>query len=452
MFHTICKHKNTITRHIKRKMEAINIFWFRRDLRIEDNAGLYHALNSGLPVLPVFIFDKIILDRLKGNDPRITFIHKQILNLKKICEENGSSLKILYGKPLEVFQQLANDYRVQSVFTNRDYEPYAINRDQSVNEFLSEKGIQFYDFKDQVVFDRNEITKEDGSPYTVFTPYKRKWQSKLTNRYLEEFPSQKILNNLYKTTSFNTIRLEDIGFKTSEIQAIDFDISEEKIKNYALKRDFPAENGTSRLSVHLRFGTVSIRKISRMALKTSETFLNELTWRNFYMNILWNFPYVENRSFKPQYDRIEWRNNEQEFEKWCRGETGYPLVDAGMRELNETGYMHNRVRMVVASFLCKHLLIDWRWGEAYFAEKLLDYDLAANNGGWQWASGSGCDATPYFRVFNPVLQAQKFDPNNNYIRKWIPEYETTEYPQPIIEHSFARERAIENYKRYLKPE
>ena len=432
--------------------KKINIFWFRRDLRTEDNTGFFYALKAGLPVLPVFIFDTDILGKLSSNDTRVLIIYQLIEELKKRFEKEGSSLKILHGKPVNVFLKLITEYRVNAVYANRDYEPDAIKRDASVSKLLNERGIQFFDFKDQIIFDRNEIVKENEEPYTVFTPYSRKWKLKLSTSDLKEYPSQDFLQNLIQTESFPIPNLTEIGFQPGKLKMPAFDISREKLTNYAALRDYPAENGTSRLSFHLRFGTVSIRKITGLAVEYSEIFLNELIWRNFYMDILYHFPHVENSSFKQEYDRIEWRNNENEFEKWLNGKTGYPLVDAGMRELNTTGYMHNRVRMVTASFLCKHLLIDWRWGEAYFAEKLLDFDLAANNGGWQWASGSGCDAAPYFRVFNPVLQAEKFDRDNNYIRKWVPEFGTAAYLKPIVEHSFARNRAIETYKRFLKPE
>ena len=432
--------------------EKINIFWFRRDLRADDNAGLFHALNSGLPVLPVFIFDTDILRHLEAGDARVSFIYDRIAGLKRLFEENGSSLKISYGQTIEVFEKIVPEHRVKAVFTNRDYEPAARERDRKVKEFLDKKGVRFYDFKDQVIFDCHDIVKEDGRPYTVFTPYSRKWKSVLTEAALDEFPSQKMLRNLMKTGWLPFPGLEEMGFQKIKYEVRDFDISEEKLRNYARLRDFPAEAGTSRLSVHLRFGTVSIRKVTRQALLFSDIFLNELIWRNFYMDILWHFPKVEKHSFKPEYDRIVWRNDEDEFERWRCGQTGYPLVDAGMRELNDSGYMHNRVRMVTASFLTKHLLVDWRWGEAYFAEKLMDYDLAANNGGWQWAAGCGCDAVPYFRVFNPALQSARFDPANEYVQKWVPEYQTTKYSKPVVDHTFARNRAITVYKSSLKPE
>ncbi len=427
----------------------INIFWFRRDLRTEDNAGLFQALQAGIPVLPVFVFDTNILKQLPGDDSRVTFIHRQIEKLKSELETHGSSLKVIHGTPLEAFEQLANEYTINTVFTNRDYEPYARKRDREIAQFLQVRGTQFRDFKDQLIFDRHEIVKEDGFPYTVFTPYYRKWLAKFDSSKTQGFASQHILHNLVKTSPFHLPTLEQIGFTQSSMQVSNYILSEEIMHKYGDLRDFPAQNATTRLSVHLRFGTISIRKVTQQAFLHSDKLLNELAWRNFYMDILWHFPHVEKNSFKPAYDRIQWHNNEADFAKWCRGETGYPMVDAGMRELNSSGYMHNRVRMVVASFLCKHLLIDWRWGEAYFAEKLLDFDLAANNGGWQWAAGSGCDAAPYFRVFNPTMQAQKFDPENKYIRQWVPEFQTEKYCAPIVEHTFARNRAIDAYKQFL---
>lgn len=427
----------------------INIFWFRRDLRTEDNAGLFQALQAGIPVLPVFVFDTNILKQLPRDDSRVTFIHRQIEKLKSELETHGSSLKVIHGTPLEAFEQLANEYTINTVFTNRDYEPYARERDREIAQFLQVRGTQFRDFKDQLIFDRHEIVKEDGFPYTVFTPYYRKWLAKFDSSKTQEFASQHILHNLVKTSPFHLPTLEQIDFTQSSMQVSNYILSEEIMHKYGDLRDFPAQNATTRLSVHLRFGTISIRKVTQQAFLHSDKLLNELAWRNFYMDILWHFPHVEKNSFKPAYDRIQWHNNEADFAKWCRGETGYPMVDAGMRELNSSGYMHNRVRMVVASFLCKHLLIDWRWGEAYFAEKLLDFDLAANNGGWQWAAGSGCDAAPYFRVFNPTMQAQKFDPENKYIRQWVPEFQTEKYCAPIVEHTFARNRAIDAYKQFL---
>ncbi|MES2477952.1 MAG: deoxyribodipyrimidine photo-lyase [Bacteroidota bacterium] len=431
--------------------KEVSIFWFRRDLRIEDNSGLYHALKQGANVIPLFIFDSLILDKLENRkDKRVKFIHTTVLNLKNQLEELGSSLLIKHGKPLDVFINLLNDYEIIGVYTNRDYEPYAMERDNSVKSFLESKLISFSTFKDQVIFESFEVTKGDLTPYTIFTPYSKKWKSKLTDFYLKPYPVEKYVCNLYKTSPFSYPELNEIGFDSVEDNTGPPVIDYAVISNYSVQRDYPAMRGTSRLSVHLRFGTVSIRKLAAIALKLNETWLNELIWRDFYMCIMFHFPYSMNGAFKTQYNKIEWRNNPVEFEAWCLGQTGYPIVDAGMRELNETGFMHNRVRMIVASFLTKHLLIDWRLGEAYFAEKLLDFDLAANNGGWQWAAGTGCDSAPYFRVFNPYEQTKKFDKDLKYIRKWVPEFEEFTYPRPIVEHKFARERVLNVYKSALQ--
>jgi len=431
--------------------QKVTVFWFRRDLRFADNTGFYHALKSGNPVLPVFIFDTEILDKLNNRrDARVSFIHTEIQKLKTKFENEGSSICVLHSKPLEAFQILIENFNVHSIYTNKDYEPYAIQRDAEIKRFLTSKGIQFHTFKDHVIFEENDVLKDNGEPYTIFTPYRKKWKQKLAETEIPNFPSEKNLGSLLKTRPFALPELKDLGFEKSEIIAPLAQIPEKIIQEYASKRDFPAVDATTRLGVHLRFGTVSIRELTRLALELSEVFLNELIWRNFFIDILWHFPKVVDNAFRPKYDRIEWRNNEEEFEKWCRGETGYPMVDAGMRELNQTGFMHNRVRMVTAGFLTKHLLIDWRWGEAYFAEKLLDYELASNNGNWQWAAGSGCDAAPYFRIFNPETQMKKFDPDDKYILKWIPEYGTLQYPQAMVEHKFARERALKVYKEALK--
>ena len=431
-------------------MEKVNIFWFRRDLRTDDNHGLFQALNSGLPVVPVFIFDPAILVQFPNpNDPRLTFIHRCLTDLNREFEKYGSSLQVYFSSPEVVFGQLAAKYSVQSVFTNTDYEPAAIERDQKVEKLLLSLDIGFQTFKDQLIFHHNEVVKADGTPYTVFTPYSRKWKEKLAGGEIQFYKSEKLLSQLKHLSSGYFPELPEIGYQPQATKFPDKNFDQILVENYAKMRDFPAENGTSRLGVHLRFGTISIRKLTLFAQQFSEVFLNELIWRNFYMDILWHFPHAAEKSFKPKYDFIPWRNNEAEFECWCNGQTGYPIVDAGMRELNQTGFMHNRVRMVVASFLTKHLLIDWRWGEAYFAEKLLDYELASNNGGWQWASGSGCDAAPYFRVFSPDLQTKKFDPQLRYIRKWVPEFESFSYPKPIVDHAMARNRAIETYRKAL---
>jgi deoxyribodipyrimidine photo-lyase len=432
-------------------MEGVNIFWFRRDLRVDDNHGFFKALNAGLPVVPVFIFDPAILAQFPNpNDARLTFIHRCLTELDREFRKFNSSLQVYVSSPEVVFGQLASKYSIHSVFTNTDYEPAAIIRDQKVAQILQSKGIEFHSFKDQIIFHQNEVVKADGSPYTVFTPYSKKWKEKLASHPIPVYESEKHLYSLKHLSSDYFPELVEIGYQQQNISFPENNFDHSLIENYAKTRDFPAENGTSRLGIHLRFGTISIRKLTQFAQMHSEVFLNELIWRNFYMDILWHFPHAAEKSFKPVYDFIPWLNNEADFERWCAGQTGYPLVDAGMRELNATGYMHNRVRMVVASFLTKHLLIDWRWGESYFASKLLDYELASNNGGWQWASGSGCDAAPYFRVFSPDLQTKKFDHDFKYIRKWVPEYATSAYPQPMVDHKFARNRAIETYRKALK--
>lgn len=432
-------------------MESVNIFWFRRDLRVDDNHGLFQALNAGLPVVPVFIFDPAIRTQFPdANDARLTFIHRSLADLDREFRKFNSSLQVYVSSSEVVFGRLASKYSIQSVYANTDYEPTAIIRDRKINQILQDKGIGFHSFKDQIIFHQNEVVKADGSPYTVFTSYSKKWKQKLAANPVPVYESEKHLQGLKHLSSDYFPELNEIGYQVQDRSFPEKTFDQFLIENYAKTRDFPAENGTSRLGIHLRFGTVSIRKLTQLAQTHSEVFLNELIWRNFYMDILWHFPHVVEKSFKPAYDFIEWQNDEAEFECWCNGQTGYPLVDAGMRELNETGYMHNRVRMVVASFLTKHLLIDWRCGEAYFASKLLDYELASNNGGWQWASGSGCDAAPYFRVFSPELQAKKFDHDFKYIRKWVPEYGTSAYPPPMVDHAFARNRAIETYQKALK--
>ena len=433
-------------------MESVNIFWFRRDLRLKDNAGLYHALKEERPVIPIFIFDKNILDKLEDKtDRRVAFILAALGEMQDTFKKIGSSLQVYQGTPKEVFNQLTSEYNIEKVFTNHDYEPYAQERDKMIADLLSLHGTVLHTCKDQVIFEKEEVVKDDGKPYTVFTPYSRKWKTKLTSFYLKPYPTEKYLKNFYKQPAKEIPSLNSIGFHDTERNFPVKSLKSALLKHYADKRNFPAIHGTSRLGVHLRFGTISIRQLATYAQSLSETFLNELIWRDFYHMILWNFPQVgKGKAFKPAYDNIEWRRDAGEFEAWCNGQTGYPIVDAGMRELNETGFMHNRVRMIVASFLTKHLLLDWRLGEAYFAAKLLDFDLAANNGGWQWAAGSGCDAAPYFRIFNPYLQTQKFDPKMEYIKKWVPEYQEFNYPGPIVNHEFARKRCLEVYANALK--
>jgi deoxyribodipyrimidine photo-lyase len=424
-------------------MKKVSIFWFRRDLRIEDNHGLFQALSQAEPVLPLFIFDSNILARLPSKkDGRVEFIHESISQLSEMI---GRHLCVKQGNPLAIFKELLAEWDVVRIYTNHDYERYGIDRDAAISTLANESGIEFCTFKDQVVFEKDEILSGAGTPYTVFTPYSRKWKAILAESLLPNFHSSASTN--YISDTFTIPSLEDIGFQPSGLVFPQATVADELIKAYGQDRDFPAKPGTSRLSVHLRFGTVSIRALVRQALGKSEVWLNELIWRDFYFNILHHFPHIsEKHSFRKEYDRMNWRNNEDEFKAWCEGKTGYPIVDAGMRELNATGFMHNRVRMIVASFLVKHLLIDWRWGEAYFAEKLLDFDFAANNGGWQWAAGSGCDAAPYFRVFNPTLQTQKFDQSLAYIKKWVPELQELTYPAPIVNHEFARVRVLAAYK------
>ncbi|SJZ72270.1 cryptochrome/photolyase family protein [Sediminibacterium ginsengisoli] len=434
-------------------MPEVNIMWFRRDLRLTDNAALYHALKSGHPVVPVFIFDRNILDKLEDRaDRRVTFIHQALEAMQQQLAAQQSSLEVYYGRPAEVFQQLTEKYKIGTVFTNHDYEPYAKERDEAIRIFLRTKAIAFKTYKDQVIFEKDEVLKEDGTPYTVFTPFSKKWLAKLNPFYLKSYPVEKYAAHFYRQAKLVLPSLEELGFIKKEDHIPPQQPDESVIERYDQTRDYPGQvHGTSHLGVHLRFGTISIRQLAAKAVELNQTYLKELIWREFYQMILWHFPHVgKGHAFRKEYDKITWRNNEAEFERWCNGTTGYPIVDAGMRELNETGYMHNRVRMIVASFLTKHLLIDWRWGEAYFAEKLLDYDLAANNGGWQWASGSGCDAAPYFRVFNPRLQTEKFDKQLTYIRKWVPELESLEYPAPIVAHEAARKRVMDVYAKALK--
>lgn len=430
---------------------SVAVFWFRRDLRLDDNAGLYHALKGSYPVLPVFIFDRNILDHLKDkNDRRVEFIYLALQAVHKQLLKAGSALVVKYGKPEAVFKELLDEYKIEQVFTNHDYEPYARQRDSAAEKLLKSRGVPFNTFKDQVILEKNEVLKDDGKPYTVFTPYSRKWKAVLTDFHLKPYPGQKYFSNFHKQEPKDIIPLQETGFKPAGLPFPGKEWKGQVIRNYKDERDFPSVQGTTRLSVHLRFGTISIRSLAAEAGGLNETFLNELIWRDFYHMILWHFPHVVAHAFKPEYDKMKWRNNEKEFEAWCNGQTGYPIVDAGMRELNTTGFMHNRVRMITASFLTKHLLVDWRWGEAYFAKKLLDFDLAANNGGWQWAAGSGCDAAPYFRIFNPYLQTKKFDPELKYVRQWVPEFEELTYPAPIAEHDFARKRCLAAYAEALK--
>ncbi|REG87455.1 cryptochrome/photolyase family protein [Winogradskyella sediminis] len=433
-------------------MQKINIFWFRRDLRLDDNLGFYEALRSDYSVLPIFIFDTEILEHLPKDDARVTFIHQTLQSMRQtLQQEHQSSIALYHGKPTDIFKSLINDYEIETVFTNHDYEPYATERDNQIKSILESNSIQFKTFKDHVIFEKGEVVKKDGDPYLVYTPYMRTWKEKFKTIDLEIYYTKSYLNNVIEHTRLPNLSLSDIGFTKSSQDISPYDVTPTLIQNYEAHRNFPAQDATSHLGPHLRFGTVSIRKMIKKAIaERNEVFWQELIWREFFTQILWHFPHTKDNAFKPQYDRIEWRNNEEEFKKWCDGLTGYPLVDAGMRQLKQTGFMHNRVRMLVGSFLCKHLLIDWRLGEAYFAEKLHDYDMASNVGNWQWVAGSGVDAAPYFRIFNPTTQIQKFDKNHDYIKQWVPEYQELTYPQPIVDHKMARERCLETYKSALK--
>ena len=434
----------------------ISIFWFRRDLRWQDNAGLYHALYQakleGHQVLPIFIFDKNILSQSEDKaDRRVDFIHQTLSRLQNDLVAKGKSLWVQYGTPTEVFEKLFKDFNIASVYTNHDYGPKANARDAAIEKMTLKNGASYHHYKDQVIFEKDEVIKDDGKPYTIYTPYANKWRTVWAGKIPKKHPSEKLLDYFIDTKPYKLPTLKEIGFEKTDLVIPPMQYDAKLVKNYTEQRNFPALNATTHLSVHLRFGTISARTLALETQSLNATFFNELIWRDFYHMILWHFPQVaEGKSFKPKYDFIEWRNNEKEFEAWCEGRTGYPIVDAGMRELNTTGFMHNRVRMIVASFLTKHLLIDWRWGEAYFAQKLLDFDLAANNGGWQWASGSGCDAAPYFRVFNPRLQTEKFDKDLKYIRHWVPEVDSLNYPQPIVVHEEARERVLAAYAKALK--
>ncbi len=429
--------------------KKVSVFWFRRDLRLDDNLGFLKALKSDFPVLPIFIFDTEILDKLSKDDARVTFLHETLQKMRDTLQkEHNSSMALFHGKPLEIFKELTNVYDVQGIYTNHDYEPYAKDRDTEITSFLEEKKIDFNTFKDQVIFEKDDVVKDDGKPYVVYTPYKNKWKSLFNANQLITHDTNEYMVNLIALTKLPNVSLSDMNFEISKVKVSEFTVSPSLIQNYEDTRNFPAKkNGTSRLGPHLRFGTVSVRKMMKKAIaEENEVFWSELIWREFFMQILWHFPHTKERSFRPKYDRIDWRNNEEEFEKWKNGLTGYALVDAGMRELNSTGYMHNRVRMLVASFLCKHLLIDWRWGEAYFAEKLLDYDMSANVGNWQWAAGSGVDAAPYFRIFNPMTQVDKFDKQKEYINAWVPDLQELTYPQKMVDHKMARERCLKTYK------
>lgn len=428
--------------------DTVTIFWFRRDLRLDDNIGFYNALKSEHKVLPIFIFDKEILSKLPKDDARVTFIYDTLQEMRsELQDKYGSSIAMFHGNPESVFLELIKNYTIDAVVINRDYEPYATKRDESIEQLLSENDIEFKTFKDQVIFEKDEVIKKDGDPYKVYTPYMKLWKEQFKKEDLKIYYTNDVLDNLIQNSRLPNLSLSDIGFTKSNQEITPYTVTPTLIKEYEDTRNYPAQDATSRLGPHLRFGTVSVRKMVKKAIaESNEVFWQELIWREFFMQILWHFPHTKDEAFKGKYDRIEWRNNEKEFKAWCKGETGYPLVDAGMRQLNETGFMHNRIRMLVGSFLCKHLLIDWRWGEAYFAEKLHDYEMASNVGNWQWVAGSGVDASPYFRIFNPTTQIKKFDKDLKYIKKWVKDYEKSSYPKEIVDHKSARERCLTVYK------
>lgn len=423
----------------------MTIFWFRRDLRLHDNTALNQALLDNTEVQPIFIFDEKIINELPNDDPRVNFIYDELEKINTELEKHGSSLVIYKGNPIDIWEQLVAENDIEAVYFNHDYEPYARERDKLIYELLQSKEIKIINKKDQVIFEKSEVVKDDGKPYTVYTPFKNKWLKKYADTEIKKAVTPNFKNLIRNKKSLPT--KEQLEIYESQIKVKSFSLAD--IESYDEKRNFPSQDAGSYLGPHLRFGTVSIRNLVQTAKKRNSTFLSELIWREFFMQILWHFPDSVQHNFKRKYDGVQWRNNKEEFEKWCNGETGYPIVDAGMRELNSTGYMHNRVRMITASFLVKHLLIDWRWGEAYFAKKLLDFELASNVGNWQWAAGTGCDAAPYFRVFNPYEQVKKFDKQLAYIQKWVPEHQELNYPQPMVEHKFARDRALETYKKGL---
>lgn len=431
--------------------QPVNIFWFRRDLRLEDNHALFEALKGKHHVLLIFIFDTEILETLPKTDARVTFIHETLQTINtKIKNEYKSGVAMFYGNPIAIYKQLIKDYNIETVYTSHDYEPYAKARDAEIKTFLNENNIDFKTYKDHVIFEKDDVVKSDGSPYLVYTPYMKRWKEAFKTIDFKSFDSEKLLSNLISNRLLPNLSLSDIGFEKSQQNIKPYQVTPKLIQTYEATRNFPAQDSTSRLGPYLRFGTISIRNMVKKAIaETNEVFWQELIWREFFMQILWHFPYTQTQSFKPKYDHIIWRNNEAEFKAWCEGKTGYPLVDAGMHQLNQTGFMHNRVRMLVGSFLCKHLLIDWRWGEAYFAEKLHDYEMASNIGNWQWLAGCGVDAAPYFRIFNPTTQILRFDKNLEYIKTWVPNFQELTYPTPIVEHKFARERCLQVYKEAL---
>ena len=489
------------------------LVWLRRDLRLEDNAALYRALKVCEEVLICFVLDRAILDALPWADRRVEFILASLgdinASLAAWSEQQGraapAQLIVRHGFALEEIPKLATLLHAQAVFTNHDYEPQAIARDAQVRGALANVGVSFHTFKDQAIFEQQELLTQQGKPYTVFTPYKNAWLKKVDAFYLRSYPLAPYAQRLIATpTSVNgqpfetrLPALQDLDFEPTNLRELNIPLGssgaeqlladfEQRMSHYDSKRDFPHIKGVSYLGVHLRFGTISIRRVARLAHsamqagdKGAGVWLSALIWRDFFMQILANYPHVAEHSFKRQYDAIRWNKGKQAkelFDAWCQGKTGYPLVDAAMLQLNTTGFMHNRLRMVVGSFLCKDLGLDWRWGEAYFAQHLNDFDLAANNGGWQWVASTGCDAQPYFRVFNPIKQSEKFDADGKFIKRYLPQLAGlnnkdihapwladpldlqladirlgVNYPRPIVDHSETRAAAIARYAVIAKP-
>jgi deoxyribodipyrimidine photo-lyase len=467
------------------------LVWFRRDLRAEDNVALSRALDEAGAVYCVFVFDTEILEALPDrNDRRVEFIWHSLVELKSALRALGGDLHVLHGRAREEIPAFALKHQIEAVYANHDYEPAALNRDRDVADHLGAQPCAWHTFKDQVIFEKAEILNAEQRPYVVFTPYKRAWLAKLGGRNTDPYPVAEHAAALASADAGPIPEFESIGFARTNLPQLDIAVGSAgansqfqdflgRIGDYARARDYPAMAGPSRLSVHLRFGTISIRQLVRAAFELdadsenrdgASTWLSELIWREFYFSILHHFPHVVGSAFRPEYDNLEWENNESHFRRWCNAETGYPLVDAAMRQINSTGYMHNRLRMVSASFLVKDLHIDWRWGERYFARHLNDFDLSANNGGWQWCASTGCDAQPYFRIFNPVTQSKKFDPQGTFIRSQIPELSDVPdkyvhepwkmppevqrasgcligqtYPGPIVDHAAARKKALALY-------
>ena len=425
------------------------IFWFRRDLRLDDNHALFKALKSGYDVLPIFIFDSNITNKLNQNDHRLNYINNVLDGLNKRLSENKKKIYIYKGNPIEIISKLIIKLKIKEIYLNKDYEPYARDRDDKIEKLCVANNVSYNSFKDHVIFEEDQIVKKDGTPYVVYTPYSRKWIEKFQSNQLDSYPSELNLGGFVDSDKIREVNYL-MDFEKNIISPKTYNLNKDVIDKYEETRNFPALDSTSRIGVNLRFGTVSTRKIVKTSSERSNnTFLKELIWREFFIQILWHFPHTTEKSFKDKYERIEWRNDMDDFKLWCDGKTGYPIVDAGMNQLNKTGFMHNRLRMVVGSFLCKHLLIDWRLGEKYFADKLFDYEQASNVGNWQWVAGCGVDAAPYFRIFNPEEQQKKFDKELQFIKKWIPNYDKDNYINKIVDHKFARERCLNTYKKAL---